>query len=82
MPKPPRMLVPGYPHHIRYRGIRRCDVFVDEEDRYVYLNLIERQVALGAMSVWAYVLMTNHVHLIVALTLPTLFSKGFQKEWE
>jgi putative transposase len=65
MPRKARLLVPGCPHHIVQRGHNRNTVFVADEDYQFYLeNLFEWKVKLG-IKVYAWCLMTNHVHLIV-----------------
>lgn len=65
MPRAARLIVPGYPHHVLQRGHNRQVVFACDEDYLYYLeNLGEWLERLGC-SVYAYCLMTNHVHLIV-----------------
>ena len=64
MARLPRIVVPGMPHHIRHRGNRRCVVFCDDGDRKTYLRILREQCVKFALRIWAYVLMTNHVHLI------------------
>lgn len=59
-----RVVVPGIPHHITQRGNRRQDVFFSDEDRRVYIDLISEHFKLHKISVWAYCLMDNHVHII------------------
>src|SRR5258706_8629063 len=66
MPRRPRLDLPGVPVHLVQRGVNRAAVFIDDEDRSRYLELLE--VMLGALDIGihAYVLMTNHVHLLVS----------------
>lgn len=65
MPRKARVIVPNCPHHIVQRGHNRNAVFVCEEDYAYYLeNLIEAKRELS-IKVYAYCLMTNHIHLIV-----------------
>jgi putative transposase len=65
MPRSARLIVPRYPHHIIQRGHNRQPVFRTDEDYLYYLdNLQECKKKLGCL-VYAYCLMTNHVHLIV-----------------
>jgi putative transposase len=65
MPRRGRVIAPGYPHHVVQRGHNRQAVFFTAEDRPSYLaTLCEFREKLG-MQVYAYCLMTNHVHLIV-----------------
>jgi putative transposase len=59
-----RVVLPGYPNHITQRGKRRQDVFFGEGNEN-YLDLLTESCRQESMEVWAYCLMTNHVHLIV-----------------
>ena len=60
-----RVVLPGYPHHITQRGNRRQPVFFKESDYSHYLELLKEWCAAEGIEIWAYCLMTNHVHLIV-----------------
>ena len=60
-----RVVVPGFPHHVTQRGNRRSDVFVTDADREAYLTLLGKYASRYGLSVWAYCLMNNHIHLIV-----------------
>jgi len=65
MPRGARVAVAQCPHHIVQRGHNRRVVFVTDEDRVSYLEtLAEFREQLG-LKVYAYCLMTNHVHMIV-----------------
>jgi putative transposase len=52
------------PHHITHRGIRRSDVFWDDADRLNYLQLFRSACQRYLLRIWAYCLMTNHVHFV------------------
>jgi putative transposase len=65
MPRTARVVVPNCPHHVTQRGNRRCDVFLDAADREQYLDGLAKYAELYGVKVWAYCLMTNHVHLIL-----------------
>jgi len=61
-----RIVIADYPHHIIQRGHNRQVVFVGDEDYIYYLeNLKEWKMTLKC-KIYAYCLMTNHVHLIVS----------------
>ena len=60
-----RVNLPDIPYHVTQRGNRRQPVFFTEEDRHIYLQLLKSQADRYGLEVWAYCLMTNHVHLIV-----------------
>jgi putative transposase len=60
-----RIVVAGYPLHVIVRGIDRAAIFFSESDRQSFLGALGEVAAAEAVSVHAYVLMTNHVHLLV-----------------
>ena len=60
-----RLVVPGYPYHVTQRGNRRQPVFFGPEDYQHYLQVLREQSGRWGLQVWAYCLMTNHVHLMV-----------------
>ena len=64
MPRKPRIEIPGVPLHIVQRGNNRSACFFGEDDYSRYLqDLLEQSLAFG-VTIHAYVLMTNHVHLL------------------
>lgn len=64
MPRLPRVVPPGYAHHVTQRGVRRGDVFFSESDRALYLRLMKEQTEKFGVRVLCYCLMTNYVHLL------------------
>ncbi len=52
------------PHHITQRGNGRSHVFDTESDRTVYLNLLRRNSVEYRLTLWAWCLMSNHIHLL------------------
>src|SRR5579872_2678162 len=65
MPRRPRVVIPGAPHHVTQRGNNRQDVFHSNDDRKLYLKLLDQQAERHKLRVLGWCLMTNHVHLIV-----------------
>ena len=66
MPRTGRVVLPNYPHHVVQRGHNRQIVFANASDFEYYISdLRELKEALG-VSVYAYCLMSNHVHLLLA----------------
>jgi len=61
-----RLVVPGLPHHITQRGNRRERVFFEDGDYRAYLALIATAARKSGTEIWAYCLMPNHVHFIMA----------------
>ena len=65
MPRMGRLIIPNYPHHIIHRGHNRQALFASDDDyRYYLNNLAEWKEKLGC-RLYAYCLMTNHIHLVV-----------------
>lgn len=65
MPRRARLELPSVPLHITQRGVNRGAVFIDDADRLHYLGLLSNMSA-NDISIHAYVLMGNHVHLLVS----------------
>ncbi len=59
-----RVVVPGVPHHVTQRGNRRQRTFWGGEDYEEYLHLMAEFCQLHGVAIWAYCLMSNHVHLV------------------
>lgn len=64
MPRIARAVAPRFPHHIVQRGNNREDIFFNDEDRAVYLFLVNRYSEKWNTPIICYCLMTNHVHLL------------------
>lgn len=65
-PRAARLELPGVPMHVIQRGVNRCAVFHDDQDRLHYRKLLRIASSEAQVSVHAYVLMGNHVHLLLA----------------
>ncbi len=65
MPRIARIVVPGVAHHVTQRGTDRQIVFYTRRDRQVYLGLLKEHSMRAGLTVLAYCLMPNHVHLVV-----------------
>ena len=65
MARQPRLVLPDALHHLLQRGNNRQPVFVDDEDRRSYLDALREATRLHGVRVHAYVLMPDHVHLLV-----------------
>jgi len=64
MPRIARVVAANCPHHITQRGNNRADVFWDDEDRKRYLHILQSYCTKHKLSIWAYCLMPNHVHVL------------------
>jgi len=65
MPRRPRVHLDGLPLPIVKRGHNRQPCFFCEADYQRYLQWLEEALAQARCELHAYVLMTNHVHLLV-----------------
>jgi len=65
MPRKPRFFLADVPTHVVQRGNNRQPIFFDDGDRRVYLRWLAEAVERWNCAVHAYVLMTNHVHLLL-----------------
>lgn len=59
-----RLDLPGYPRHIGIRGVDGMACFRSDKDRYVFLKYLREALGKGGCALNAFVLMTNHVHLM------------------
>ena len=62
---PLRQEIPGHPLHVIQRGRLRSACFFSDEDCAAYLRWLGQYAASFGCSVHAYVLMGNHVHLLL-----------------
>ena len=65
MPRRSRIIVPNIPLHIIQRGNNRQSCFFAEEDYLFYLDWLEEYAKSTDCSIHAFVLMTNHVHILL-----------------
>jgi putative transposase len=65
MPRKPRFYLPGIPVHLVQRGHNRDPVFFEEEDYRTYLSKAGEAAQKYRCAIHAYVLMTNHIHLLL-----------------
>lgn len=78
MPRQPRFFYPGAVLHVVQRGNDRAPVFARAEDYPFYLNCLLDAVRTHGVSIHAYVLMTNHVHLLLSPPTPTAIPRMMQ----
>ena len=77
VPRFPRLVVPGYPHHVTQRGVRRQTTFFDNNDYLAYLKLASEMLENVDIEIWAYCLMPNHIHAVVLPGATESLSKFF-----
>ncbi|MBC7502725.1 MAG: transposase [Herminiimonas sp.] len=66
MARLPRLVVPHQPHHIIQRGNGRNTVFYDTEDHLVFLMRLREAARQYKVAIHAYVLMSNHIHVLAS----------------
>ena len=64
MARQPRLTLPGYPHHVIQRGNNKQAIFTTTADYQRLLDLLEENAKKFDVAVHAYVLMSNHFHLL------------------
>lgn len=65
MARLPRFVLPGHPQHVIVRGNNRSPLFCADEDYHFYLDKLREAASKHQCDIHAYVLMTNHVHLLM-----------------
>jgi putative transposase len=71
-----RVIIPGIPHHVTQRGNGGARTFFSDDDYALYLKLLAAACAAAKVRCLAYVLMPNHVHLILVPKDETGLSKA------
>lgn len=79
MPRRPRLEVPGLPLHITHRGVNRAATFLDDEDFARYRECLGDALGEQGIPLHAYVLMTNHVHLLLTPSVPGRLSVAMSR---
>jgi len=67
MSRQPRFVLPGQPQHVIQRGNNRDVIFVSDDDYKFYLEKLAAACERFDCKLHAYVLMTNHVHLLMRI---------------
>lgn len=78
MARLPRMIIPGQPQHVIVRGNNRSEIFCCDADYRFYLEKLQAACKKHDCQVHAYVLMTNHVHLLITPFTEVSLSKSLQ----
>ena len=65
MVRPLRSDFPGAWHHVINRGAARRPIFCSDEDRQLFLSLLDTSLTAAAVELHGYCLMGNHFHLLV-----------------
>jgi putative transposase len=78
MPRKRRFSLPDGPVHVVQRGNNRRAVFFDDNDYRVYLDWLGEAAASHGCAIHAFVLMTNHIHLLLTPRMPQAASATLQ----
>mgnify|MGYP000863328060 CR=1 FL=1 len=65
MPRQARLDAPNALHHVMVRGIERRPIFEDDGDRADFVARLGALAEVGALTVYAWALLSNHAHLLV-----------------
>ena len=60
-----RVEYPGAIYHVINRGDRREAIFMDHQDRHLFLKTLAQACQKTDWQVHAYCLMPNHYHLVL-----------------
>ncbi len=77
MPRRLRIEFDGAIYHVMTRGNARQDIVHDDDDRRRFLDDLQRAVSRSGWQLLAFVLLTNHLHLLLKTPQPNL-SRGMQ----
>lgn len=78
MARLPRLFLPDQPLHVIQRGNNRVQIFATDEDYRFYLRCLKEASEAEGLTVHAYVLMRNHVHLLVTPEMEFSLPKTMQ----
>lgn len=78
MPRQPRYGLVGIPQHVIQRGNNRQMTFFATDDYRYYLDCLREACTRNECQLHAYVLMTNHVHLLITPARPDAIAKVMQ----
>lgn len=78
MARLPRFVIPGQPQHVIVRGNNRSEIFCADSDYHFYVEKLKEACDKHRCDIHAYVLMTNHVHLLLTPDSESSISKLIQ----
>ncbi len=65
MARPLRIQYPGAVYHVTCRGNEKKAIFRDDADRRRFLRILQQSLTTYTVTLYSYVLMTNHFHLLL-----------------
>ena len=79
MSRTARVVVPGVPHHITQRGVRKTDIFRHQTDYRRYTDVLIENCTKYGVLIRSYAWMPNHVHLVAVPLESKSFAKAFRR---
>jgi putative transposase len=79
MARLPRLYLPGVPSHAILRGNNRQAIFRGDGDRVFFHRCFAEMARQDGLRIHAYVMMTNHVHLLASADQPETLSRVIQR---
>ncbi|MDD5008302.1 MAG: transposase, partial [Syntrophorhabdaceae bacterium] len=65
MARPLRIQYENAYYHVTCRGNARARIFLNDYDRKTFIDLLQRSKEIYQVDIIAFVLMSNHFHLVV-----------------
>lgn len=65
MPRKPRIDIPGHLYHVIFRGIEKCNIFIDSKDYKSFIERLKKVILRSQGKCYAWTLMPNHCHLLI-----------------
>ena len=65
MPRTARIDIPGILHHVIVRGIEKCPIFLDDEDRLSFATRLSTLLGETRTDCLAWAFLDNHVHILL-----------------
>jgi REP element-mobilizing transposase RayT len=67
MPRKARITITGAIHHIMSRGIEGKSIFLNDEGRHIFLDILQNLLGKTGYLLYAWCLMENHYHLLIRI---------------
>ncbi len=78
MARLPRLVIPGWPHHVIQRGNNRQAIVRSDADRRAWREILADCLETYGVGLQAYVLMDNHFHLLLTPASAEALSRMMQ----
>ena len=81
MTRPLRLEFAGALYHVTARGNARQKIFLADEDRHGFLDLLGKEIDQQGWLCYAYCLMDNHYHLLIETPEANLVAGMRRMDW-